>query len=54
MGGGGWGTGCLGWREAAGQKGAGEPKAGLAAFRTVLGAGPVRELSQNYFRRQQI
>lgn len=50
-----WGGGERGFRP--GQGGVGEggmPKTVLDAFMNVFGAGPVLEISQNYFRRQQI
>lgn len=40
--------------EAAGQEGVVMPNAVLAAFMSVFQPGPVLELSQHYFKRQQI
>lgn len=45
-----WGGG---W-ETAGQEGERVPRTVLAAFMNVFGVGPVLEISQNYFRGQQI
>lgn len=39
---------------AAGPEGVGVLDSVLAAFMNVFGAGPVLEISQNYFGRQQI
>lgn len=52
------GTGCLGWglesSRATGSEGVGVLDSVLAAFMNTFGAGPVLEISQNYFGRQQI
>lgn len=52
------GTGCLGWglesSRAVGLEGVGVLDSVLAAFMNAFGAGPVLEISQNYFGRQQI